>query len=193
MPGGDAADQAAAANRDQQRIELRRLLFEFQRQRALSQHGLVLVKGMDGQRARLLLPFLAGRQGIGIAVAAHHQFGAEIANAADLGGGRDRGHENLRPHALLARGIRHRRAVIAARSRDHAGVGNGAREKMGERAPRLEGARMLKKLQLQGHRTGSRPVPVQDRRAPDMRADALISCRDRLPVQNQGHALPFRS
>ena len=47
VPGGDAADQPAAADRDQQRVEVGRLLLELEADAARAQHGLDLVEGVD--------------------------------------------------------------------------------------------------------------------------------------------------
>ena len=60
-PRRDSADQAASADRHQQRVVIRSLLFEFEADRALAQQGLDLLVGMDRQRTRLRHPLLARR------------------------------------------------------------------------------------------------------------------------------------
>ena len=68
-PGGDAADQAAAADRDQQGVEIGQLFLELQPERALADQGLGLVEGVDRHRAGLRRPCFARGQRIGVALA----------------------------------------------------------------------------------------------------------------------------
>ena len=62
IPGSDAADEPAAAHRHEERVEIGRILLEFQPDAALAEQGLGLVIGMDGQRPRLGGIAVAGRQ-----------------------------------------------------------------------------------------------------------------------------------
>ena len=48
-PGGDAADEAAAADCHKQRVELRRLLLELQADRALAEQRQRMVIGVNGK------------------------------------------------------------------------------------------------------------------------------------------------
>src|SRR6185312_3568954 len=66
MPERDAAQEPAATDRGKQRLHVARLLLELLRQRRLAEQRLVLIEGMDGERARARGPFLAGGERIGI-------------------------------------------------------------------------------------------------------------------------------
>src|SRR5262249_53317042 len=55
-PCRDSADQPAAAYRDEQRVNIRSLLFEFEPHCALAQHGFGLIVSMDWQRSGLSRP-----------------------------------------------------------------------------------------------------------------------------------------
>src|SRR5207253_6757357 len=95
---------------------------------------------------------LAGRERIGIAVALDREVGATVADALQLRRRRDVRHENLGRLAKLHRGIGDRRAMVAARGRDHAGLRYVTGQEIGESAARLERAGMLKQLQLERQR-----------------------------------------
>ena len=69
IPRGNAADQSAAADRDQERVDVGRVLFQFQPDRALAKQGLLLVKGVNRHGAGLRDMDLACRQRIGRALA----------------------------------------------------------------------------------------------------------------------------
>ena len=60
-PSGDATDQAATADRDQDYIQIGRLLQPLTHQGALTRQSLVLVVGVGHQRTRLSSKRLAGR------------------------------------------------------------------------------------------------------------------------------------
>ena len=51
VPGRDAADEAAAAHRDQQRVEVRGLARQLEPERALAEQRLLLIEGMHRQGA----------------------------------------------------------------------------------------------------------------------------------------------
>ena len=183
VPGGDAADQAAAADRDQQRIEVGRLLLELEADAARAQHGLDLVEGVHGQRARLGDIGLARRQRLGVDLAADGQVGAVAADARDLGRRGDLRHEDARLVAEPHGRVGHRRAVIAAGRRGDAGGRHLAQQQIGERPARLEGARVLRELELQDRREAREPEvlgrDLEHGRAADVRADALVGGGDR--------------
>ena len=72
-PGGDAADQSAAADRDQQRVDVGQIGVDLAADGALPQQRFRLVEGVHGERAALLAEAFAGRQRVGIAVAGDDQ------------------------------------------------------------------------------------------------------------------------
>jgi hypothetical protein len=83
-PGGDAADQSAAAHGNQKRRDARKVALRLGPQRSLSQESLGLVEGMDGQRVPFLDEPLAGRKRIGIAFPSDYQIGPVASNALAL-------------------------------------------------------------------------------------------------------------
>ena len=104
---------------------------------------------MDRHGAALLHPLFAGGERAGIAVALDDQVGAVFPDARDLGRRGNAGNEDPCRHLQRHRRIGHRRSVVAARGRNHAGRGNIADQEIGEAAPGLEGAGVLKRLQLE--------------------------------------------
>ena len=119
IPGGDAADQPAAADRDKQRIEIARLIFQLLAERALAEKRLGLIEGMHFERAGAGGEFLACGERFGIALAADDQLGALGTDAREL---RRRGHarhEDRRAYFKLPRRIGDGGAVIAAGGGDH--------------------------------------------------------------------------
>ena len=145
VPGGDAADQPAAADRDEQRVEVRRLsCASSSAEGALAEQRLGLVVGVDrharrcsrrtprsrparrrsGRRPR---PGRRRSRGCVSALAGEATLGTKIVAGI----------------AELLRGVGDRRAVVAARGRDHAAVGTSRGQQVGERAARLERAGVL--------------------------------------------------
>ena len=181
-PGGDAADQPAAANRDDHCLDVRRLHRQLETERALTEQRLGLVEGVHGERAGLFRPRLARRQRVGVAVAADDEIGAAGADPRNLGGRRDRGHENLRRHLELHRGERHGGAVIAARGRDHARARNRAGEQVREGATRLERSGPLELFELESDAPGGHAEVaagnIDGRRPADMRRDDGVHALD---------------
>ncbi len=152
---------------------------------------------MDRQRAGARDLGNAGVIGIGVALAADHQIGAIGADARDLGRRRHRRHEDLRRHAAAHRGVGDRGAVVAARRRDHAGRRHRAGQQIGEGTARLERARMLQLLELEGQccapKTEILPeigaVELDHGRAPDIRPDHALGRGDVVAINlGLGHA-----
>ena len=114
VPGGDAADQPAAADGDQQRVDLGRLPLQLEADAALPQHGLDLVEGVHRERAGLRDIRFAGGQGLGVDLAADRQLRAVAADARDLGRRGDLGDEDAGLVAQAHGRVGHGRAVIAA-------------------------------------------------------------------------------
>src|SRR6266478_12576 len=124
IPGGHAADQAAAANGDEQSIESRTLFLEFEADGSLAQQRFDLIVGVNGHGAGLRDPGLAGGQGVGIALSGDYEFRAIAANALDFFRRSHGGNEDFCGNSELAGGEGHRDPVITARSGDHTGSGN---------------------------------------------------------------------
>ena len=154
VPRRDAPDQPASPDGHQKRIEGRRLGGELETDRSLPEECLDLIEGVHGQRAGLPHPRLAGREGIGVALAPHHEIGAVLADPLDLRGRRHGRHEDLRGDAESHRGVGDGRPVIAARGGDDAGGKDASHEQVGEGPPRLERSGMLEQLQLEGEGKG---------------------------------------
>ena len=88
VPRGDAADQPAAADRDQQRIQIGDLVLQLQADRCLTKQSLALIEGMNGERSGLRRPGFAGGERVAVADPADYEVGAIIANTLDLRRGR---------------------------------------------------------------------------------------------------------
>jgi hypothetical protein len=84
-PRRDAADQSAAADRQQQRIDRRGVGLDLQSDAALAEQGLRLVEGVDGKSAAFVDEAVAGGQRVGVAVAGDDQLGTVAADARGLG------------------------------------------------------------------------------------------------------------
>ena len=164
---------------------------ELERERALAQQRLRLIEGVYRQRARLRRPGLAGRERVGIAVAADDQVGAVAPDALHLRGRGHGGHEDAGGHAEPHGGVRDGGAVIAARGGHHARRRDRAREQVGERAPRLERARVLEQLELQGQRELGEAevgaIQLHDGRHADVGLDQGMRLLDRGPVYRGRH------
>jgi hypothetical protein len=186
VPGGDAADMPAAADRDEQRIEAGRLLLKLQADAALAEQRLRLVEGVHGKRARLRDIGFARGERVGVELAADREIGAVLADARDLGRRGNARQENLRRDAKPHGGVAHRDAVIAARSRADARRRNPTHQEIGEGAARLERAGVLHELEFERerHRIEAEVAAVRfhHRRAPDVRPYQLIGRRDAVAV-----------
>ena len=165
--------------------------------RPLAQDGFVLVERRYRHGAGLLRPCLAGRERIRVAVALDREVGAVFADALNLRRRGDARNENLRAFAELHRGIGCRRAVIAAGCRDDAGFRHFAGQHIGERAARLERARVLEQLELERERSGGQTklvaIDLDDGRTPDMGPDDPFASRDRLRIYGVIGRVPLRA
>ena len=157
VPAGHAADQPAAADRHQHRVERGRLSGELHAERALAEHRFRLIERVHRERARLGDPVLAGRERVGVALAHHGDVGAVRADLLDLRRRRHGRHEDLRPHAQAHRRVGDGGAVVTAGGGRHADRGQRAQEQIGERAPRLERSGVLQELELERERKGRKP------------------------------------
>src|SRR6266849_5923287 len=89
---------------------------------------------MDGHRAGLREPAFTGSECFSVAIADDDKVCARTTDAIDFVGGCDRGNKDLRGDAEFAGGVRDGDAVISAGGSDYAGLGNVAREQIGEGA-----------------------------------------------------------
>ena len=151
-----AGEQTAAANRDHQRIQVRRVLQQFQRQRALARHH------VDDRRRDARTPVRVRLASVSACAAASASVspcsttrGAPGGGARHLGGRREfRHHDRGAAIAEQPRMPRHRLGVVAGRHRDHAALPRSASLSSASRlaAPRsLKAPVDLQVFQLQHH------------------------------------------
>src|SRR5260370_15164134 len=137
IPRSDAPDETAAANGDEQSVQLRALLLEFEADASLTEQGFKLIVGVNAHGAGLRRPSFAGSEGVGIALADDHEVRATMADALDLLRGGDAGDEDLRGYAKLAAAIGDGHSEVAARRRRDSSFGDFAQEQICEGAWRL--------------------------------------------------------
>jgi hypothetical protein len=190
VPCGNAADQSAAADGNQQRVEIGDLLLELQADGTLTKQGLPLIEGVNRERTGLGGEDLAGAERVGIAVAADDELGAAIANPLNLRRRRDARHEDPGPDAEFHRRVRDRSSVIAARGGDNAGCRDVAHEQVRESAACLERARVLEQLELaaQAQRAQSEigSIDLDDRRSAYVRPDEPLGRGDLVTADGVG-------
>jgi hypothetical protein len=190
VPGGDAADQPAAADRDQQRIDLRRIAFDLQPDRALPEQRFRLVERMHWQRTRLRHELFAGRQRIGIAIAGDDQLGSVAADQCNLRRRRHFRQKDRRFYAARLRRIGNRNAMIAAGSGHHTRLADFARQQVGERTTHLERPGVLQafEFQLQRPRRQTELGGINDdgRGVPDIGPDQRLVARNRIAGDGGG-------
>jgi hypothetical protein len=184
-PGGDAGNQPAAADRDEDGVKRRQaqssqvpLPFEPDRSRAGDRLG--RIERVDLQRAAFGDIGVAAFLRLGVICAADDGLRAAGADPRDLRGGRDFRDEDLGGYAELLRRIGDGGAMVAARGGGAARGRGRAGKKIVERAARLERAGMLQALKLlrQGRGAGDRRGGFKDRRATDMRRDLRMRRAD---------------
>ena len=190
VPGGDAADQPAAADRDQECVDFRQIGLDFQSDGALAEHRLRLVVSVDREGAALSDKLLAGAEGIGINLAPDHEFGAVVADPFELGGRGNAGNEDRRAQPEPLRGIGDGHSVIPAGSGSNPSRWRRAGQEVGEGAARLERAGMLQEFELQRDRLAVEAEiggsDADDRRVPDIRPDQPLGGGDVLAVDRRG-------
>ncbi|CFO07951.1 Uncharacterised protein [Bordetella pertussis] len=170
--GGDARDQAAAADAHHYGVQVWARLQHFERHRTLpGNHGWIVV-GMDHDQAALARQFVAARLGVVEGVAGQDDFGAEAPRVGHLDRGSEARHDDHRRHAHALRVVRHALGMVAGRHGDHAGgaLGLGQVEHPVEGAALLERGGELQVLELQpdfgaediGQRAGMRERRIED-------------------------------
>src|SRR5205807_673264 len=83
VPRGDAADEPAAADGDEHRVEIGRLALELETQRPLTEQRLSLIERVDWQGARLGGPPLAGGNRVVVPIAADDEIDAVRTDLVD--------------------------------------------------------------------------------------------------------------
>ena len=181
-PGGYAGDKAAAAHRDEDRVELLKpqsleVLLPLERDRPLARDRFDRIVRMDQERAAFRDIGVAALLGLGVGSPANHGFGAVSLDLRDLGGRGDLRHEDARADAELLSSVCDGRAVVAARSGRATGRGCGSSEKVVEGAARLERTGLLQAFELQRkrRRAGDRRGGLDERRATNVIADSRVS------------------
>ena len=125
-------------------------------ERALAEESFALVECVHREGARALAPALRRGEGVRVALAHDLEVRSGRADARDLRGRGDLGHEDLRRHAQAHGRVRDGRAVIAAGSGHDSRFRDLAPQKVRECASRLEGAGVLELLELQSQGKGRR-------------------------------------
>ncbi len=160
VPGGDAADQSAAAGRNQDMREVRCVMLEFPPDGALPGEHISVIVGMHFQRAGLGLAVARGSQSLGIGRAdlarrARHNWRCgrpwPVASAREQRSPPSRrglGRHTPPPHHGCRPTQRSRRPS-----------GSVGRQQTIECAARLEASCVLQKFQLQRHRQSLVPAP----------------------------------
>ena len=143
--------EAAAADRHDDHVEVRRLLEHFERRRARSRDDLRIVERMDEHIA--LLERQLARLGVGVVehVAVEHDLGAMAGGLRDFHRRGDSRHDDRRRNTEPLRVIGDRLRVVAGRRGDHAALSLLGRklQQFVERAALLVGGGELEVLELQ--------------------------------------------
>ena len=184
-PGGHTGDKPAAADRNEDRVELLKaqsfeILLPLERHRTLSGDRLHCVVRMNQERAALGDIRVASLLSLGIRRAANHRFRAVSLDLRDLGGRSDFRHEDARADPELLGGESDGGAVIAARGGGATGRGCESREEIMEGPPRFERTCRLQAFELERERrrAGSRRRRLEERRAADVAANTRMGRAD---------------
>ncbi|MNX87075.1 hypothetical protein D3C86_1189880 [compost metagenome] len=148
---GDPRDQPAAADGDDQRVQLRLVFQHFQRHRSLPRDDRLVVVGVDHDQSTLAGQLVAPRLGIVKRVPGQHHLGAETTRIGDLDRGREARHHDHGGHAHALRMVGHALGVVAGGHGDHAfgALVVGQRQHAVQCAAFLEGRGELQVLELQ--------------------------------------------
>ena len=146
-----AGDQAAAADGDDQGVDLGLLGEHLERDRALAGDHRQVVERMDDGVAALLGELQAGDARVLEGVADEDDLGAEAARVLDLHARGEARHDDRRRDAHALRVVGDRLGVVAGRDREHALGALGGRElrHLVERAALLERGGELQVLELE--------------------------------------------
>ena len=190
---GDAADEPAAADRDNDRVGRRALGENLEPDRALPRHDERVVKRRHHRRAALGAE--PRRNVKALSSIAQHELRAQRADGRLLDGGRGLRHDDAGVRAEALRGVGHRAAVVSGRGRDKAARTLILRqgEDLVHRAAQLERACALHALGLGIHLAAEGIVErrqAQQRRPDNIRGNARVRRPNGLQCQLHGNA-PF--
>ena len=118
--GGDPGDDAAPADADQDRVDIRRILDQLKAERALPDHDVAVVEGMDHDGAGALRELGGQAQRRGDRLALEHDLGAVAAGREQLGNRNAQRHEDRGRDSERLSCQRDTLRVVARRCRDHA-------------------------------------------------------------------------
>ena len=188
--GLDARDQPAAADRDDDRVRVRRVLLDLEPDRPGACEHERVVERVDERPPRLLDQLVEPRERVARPGRLEVDRRAVAARRGDLLLGRALPHHDQRVDALRRRGVRRRLRVVAGADRDHPAtllLGREAADLV-QRAAGLERAGALEELALEprvqraaGEERRARQ-PVADGRA---RALDVVTSRDHEPNRNR--------
>ena len=190
---GHAADEPAAADRDNDRVDLRALGQNLQPDGALPRHDRLVIERRHHRRAPLGAQPRRHVEPLGRL--AQHELRAQCADSRLLDGrGRAR-HDDAGVRAEALRGVGHRAAVVSGRGRDKAARTLILRqdEDLVHCAAQLECARALHTLGLDIHLAAEGVVErrqAQQRRPDNIGGDARVRRPDGLQCHVHGNA-PF--
>jgi hypothetical protein len=178
VPGSEATNEAASADGNEQRVEVWRLFFQFEAERALTEKRFALIVGVNGHGTGLRDPGFAGGEGFGVAFAGDDELGAVATDAFDFFGRGHGGHEDPGWHAEFHGRVGDSGAVVSTGGGNDASGGNLPGKQVGERATRFEGAGVLEQFELEGDGKGAEAelgaLRFENRCAADVRADELF-------------------
>ena len=170
--GGDARDQAAATDGDEDRIgRVRQLAQDLHADRALPRDHVGVVERVDEGEAALAGDLDGMLVGVVEIVAVQHDLAAEVEHRLHLDGRRRLRHDDHGRDAAAARGERDPLRVVARGGADHAAAGDGLREvrDLVVRAAQLEREDRLQVLALEQDAVAE--PPRQARRRLEWRLD----------------------
>src|SRR5580704_3860369 len=179
----NSSDQSSSAHGCENRVEVRYLLFQFERERALSRHHVVVVVGRDEYAGRFGSGFACGELRIERFRAVNRDLGSIFLDALHFTGRDLRGDVNLSADSRACRRGGDTQAVIAVRSGDDAGGGfiRSEQPDLVGRAAQLERTRLLAILHLRENAHGvlrRNFADVLDRGAFDIGANSVVRPQD---------------
>src|SRR5262245_41829440 len=168
---------------------MRALLSHLQPDRSLAKECFDLVERVNLERTGVLRASSTRGERVRIELARDHQLRAKIADPFLLGNRRHRWNEDGRRNAEPVRRKGYSEPVIATRGCNYSRTRHWAREQVRKRAPRLEGAGVLSKLELAGNPGCFEPkicaLDFEHRGAADMRTDQGVHVCDLLGAYRQ--------
>ena len=215
---GHAGNQTAAANGDDQCVEVRHLLQHLQRDRALARHNVFVIVGMDKGQAALVRECKCVGAGLFQRVPVQNDFSAKATGALHFDAWREARHHDDGVQAQTLRVVGHTLGMVARAHGDHTLCRLFGRQQSEfvAGAPLFEGGRELQVLKLQkdlgpgdigqgfgGHAGGPQQVTLQPPRRSknvvEFNHAAIVQlfiegrCPDRLlPLNKAGYCLKIQ-